>query len=65
VWFKDAPDGHGTEIRVELQYNPPGGVIGATVAKLWGEEPTQQIESDLWRLKEHLEAGQLAGERAR
>lgn len=61
VWFKDAPG--GTLIRVELQYNPPGGVIGATVAKLWGQEPTQQIEADLWRLKEQLEAGQMAGSR--
>ncbi len=65
VWFKDAADGRATEVRVELQYNPPGGVIGATVARLWGEEPTQQIEDNLWRLKEHLEAGEMAGSRER
>jgi len=39
VRFSDAPGGRGTEIRVELQYNPPAGVIGAYVAKLFGKEP--------------------------
>ena len=59
VQFKDAPAGRGTEIRVELQYNPPGGMVGAVFAKLWGEEPTQQIEEDLLRLKQTLEAGEI------
>lgn len=45
-----------TRIHVELQYNPPAGVAGALVAKLWGEEPSQQIRSDLRELKRSLEA---------
>jgi uncharacterized membrane protein len=59
VWFKDAPAGRGVEVSVELQYNPPAGLVGAAFAKLWGEEPTQQIESDLYRLKQLLEAGEI------
>jgi uncharacterized membrane protein len=59
VLFQDAPGGRGTEIRVELQYNPPGGVVSALLAKLWGQEPTQQIEADLRRLKQILEAGEV------
>ncbi|PWU07717.1 MAG: cyclase [Terriglobia bacterium] len=59
VWFKDAPGGRGTEITVELQYNPPTGMLGALWAKLWGEEPTQQIEDDLRSLKQMLEAGEV------
>ena len=58
VLFKDAPGGRGTEIKVELQYNPPGGAVAAVLSKLWGEEPTQQIEADLRRLKQILEAGE-------
>jgi uncharacterized membrane protein len=54
VQFRDAAGG-GTQVTVELQYNPPGGVFGALFAKMWGEEPTQQIEEDLGRLKESLE----------
>jgi uncharacterized membrane protein len=59
VMFKDAPGGRGTELRVELQYNPPGGALGAVLAKLWGEEPSQQVHEDLLRLKQILEAGEV------
>jgi uncharacterized membrane protein len=59
VWFKDAPAGRGTEVKVELQYNPPAGMLGAAVASLWGKEPGQQIQEDLHRLKQILEAGEV------
>jgi uncharacterized membrane protein len=59
VWFKDAPGGRGTEISVELQYNPPAGALGAIFASLWGKEPGQQIQEDLHRLKALLEAGEV------
>lgn len=59
VWFMDAPAGQGTEVKVELQYNPPAGMIGAAIASLWGEEPGQQIEEDLRRLKQYLETGEV------
>jgi uncharacterized membrane protein len=45
----------GTRVRVELQYNPPAGIAGAKVASLLGEEPSQRIQGDLYRLKEALE----------
>jgi len=60
VWFMDAPAGQGTQVKVELQYNPPAGMIGAAIASLWGEEPGQQIEEDLQRLKQYLETGEIA-----
>jgi uncharacterized membrane protein len=59
VHFEDAPEGRGTVVRIELQYNPPGGAVGATIAKLFGEEPGQQIGEDLWRFKELMEAGEI------
>jgi uncharacterized membrane protein len=59
VWFKEAPAGRGTEVKVELQYNPPAGMLGAAVASLWGKEPGQQIQEDLHRLKQLLEAGEI------
>ena len=61
VWFQDAEDGRGTVVKVELQYNPPGGAVGALFASLWGEEPSQQIEEDLRNLKQVLESGAGAG----
>lgn len=57
VRFKALNNGAATEVKVTLQYQPPAGVIGATVAKLFGEAPDQQLEADLARFKE-LMAGQ-------
>lgn len=59
VWFREAPAGRGTEVRVELQYNPPAGKIGAAVASLWGKDPATQIQADLHRLKQILETGEI------
>jgi uncharacterized membrane protein len=59
VWFADAPGGRGTEVKVELQYNPPAGIFGAAVAALFGEEPGQQIHEDLHRVKQILEVGEV------
>jgi uncharacterized membrane protein len=57
VNFDETP--HGTRVRVHLQYNPPGGRLGAAVAWLSGEEPTLQIHEDLRRLKALLETGEV------
>jgi uncharacterized membrane protein len=59
VHFKDVAGGRGTEVNVELQYAPPGGAIGAFVARAFGEDPSSQIRDDLRRLKTRLEAGVL------
>lgn len=59
VRFVDAPGGRGTEVHVSLQFNPPGGPVGAWVAKLFGEDTETRIVEDLRRLKAVLEAGQL------
>ena len=49
----------GTEVRVNLQYNPPAGKLGATVARLLGEEPSVQIREDLRRFKQLMETGEI------
>ena len=59
VQFKDAPGDRGTEVRVELRYQPPGGKIGALFAKLFGEEPEQQVKGDLRRFKQVMETGEV------
>lgn len=60
IHFERAPRDRGTIIRVEMQYMPPAGVIGAAVAKLFGEEPEQQLKADLQRLKQIVETGEIA-----
>ncbi len=59
VTFERGPGGRGTTIRVSLMYAPPGGKFAAVVAKLFGEEPGQQIDDDLRRLKQLMEAGEV------
>lgn len=59
VRFEAAPGGRGTIVKVNIQYNPPAGVVGATVAKLFGEEPGQQLDDDLRRFKQVLEVGEV------
>jgi uncharacterized membrane protein len=60
VRFEPATGGRGTIVRVTLKYDPPGGPLGALVAKLFGEEPSQQIEEDLRRFKQVMETGETA-----
>ncbi|MBN4003056.1 SRPBCC family protein [Nostoc sp. LPT] len=60
VRFKKAPGDRGTEVKIVLEYNPPGGALGATVAKLFGEEPEQQVGDELHRFKMLMEAGEIA-----
>ena len=55
VHFTAAGEGR-TEVRVVLSYDPPAGKLGAAVAKLLGEEPSQQVEDDLRRFKQVMEA---------
>jgi len=57
VRFIPAADNRGTEVRVTLDYIPPAGRAGAIVAKLFGEEPSQQVKDDLRRFKSVMENG--------
>jgi uncharacterized membrane protein len=59
VRFLDAPGDRGTEVHVELTYEPPAGALGAAVAKLQNAAPDQQIGEDLVRLKQVLETGDV------
>lgn len=60
VRFQKAPGDRGTEVKVVLEYNPPSGVLGSTVVKLFGEEPEQQIGDELRRFKMLMETGEIA-----
>lgn len=59
VRFVPALGGRGTEVHVELSYDPPSGIVGATFAKLFGAEPSEQVDGDLRRFKQVLEVGEV------
>jgi len=52
--------GRGTEVKVVLRYDPPGGKLTAAVAKLIGKDPQRQVQEDLRTLKQLLETGEIA-----
>ncbi|MGE0702658.1 MAG: SRPBCC family protein [Vicinamibacterales bacterium] len=60
VTFRPVRAGGSTQITVNLQYEPPAGRAGSVVAWMFGHEPSQMIREDLRRLKQILEAGELA-----
>jgi uncharacterized membrane protein len=60
VRFIDAPNTLGTIVHVSMQYNPPGGSLGALIARMFGEEPGQQLRSDLRNFKMMMETGEIA-----
>ncbi|HVH92648.1 MAG TPA: SRPBCC family protein [Candidatus Acidoferrum sp.] len=59
VRFEAAPGGRGTIVSVEMQYSPPAGALGATVAKILGRAPEQEVEEDLRRFKQVMETGEI------
>lgn len=59
VRFQRAPGDRGTEVRVELEYDPPFGKLGSKVAMLFREEPGQQVQDDLRHLKQVMETGDI------
>jgi uncharacterized membrane protein len=59
VSFERATGGRGTIVSVELEYNPPGGILGATVAKLFGDDPGQQAQEALRCFKQVMELGEV------
>ncbi len=60
VQFKPATGGRGTVVSVSLKYDPPAGAVGAAFAKLFGEEPNQQIADDLSHFRSIMETGEVA-----
>jgi uncharacterized membrane protein len=60
VEFKEAPGGRGTEVRVTVEYYPPGGAAGRAAARMAQVITAQQLEEDLKRLKQVLETGEIA-----
>jgi uncharacterized membrane protein len=59
VRFEPAPGERGTLVSVEMQYKLPAGKAGATLAKIFGRAPEQEVEEDLRRFKQVMETGEI------
>ena len=59
VRFVAAPGERGTEIHAEFEYAPPGGPVGAKVARFLRDIPGVKLENELNLLKQILETGEI------
>lgn len=59
VSFRPSLGGRGTEVSVSLEYEQPGGLLGAAFTRLFGEYPQDQVREDLRRFKQLMETGEL------
>lgn len=59
IEFHDA-GARGTVVTATIAYDPPAGVVGKLVAKLFQREPAIQARRDLRRFKQLMETGEVA-----
>ena len=59
IEFRDA-GARGTVVTATILYDPPGGVIGKIIAKMFQREPAIQARRDLRRFKQLMETGEIA-----
>ena len=59
IEFRDTTNGSGTQVTVNIVYDPPVGKLGKAVAKLFGREPNIQARQDLRRFKQLMETGEI------
>lgn len=59
VRFVPAAGGRGTQVKVRIEYLPPAGEVGHTVAKMLGSAPEQTVREDLRRFKQIMETGEI------
>lgn len=55
-----AAGARGTVVSATVVYDPPAGIIGKVIAKMFQREPAIQVRRDLRRLKQLLETGEIA-----
>jgi uncharacterized membrane protein len=59
VEFRAAPGGRGAEVHADMQFDPPGGPVGAKLARLFRDVPGIKLENNLNLLKQILETGEI------
>ncbi|MDX2148286.1 MAG: SRPBCC family protein [Planctomycetota bacterium] len=60
ILFRELPFCRGTEVRVIIEYLPPGGATGEAVAKFVGKDPKNMLRLGLLRFRQLMEAGELS-----
>jgi len=64
IEFRDNAFGRGTEVRLFISYDPPGGAVGKAIAKVMQREPRLQARRELRRFKQLMETGEISTSKA-
>ncbi|MCI0348512.1 MAG: SRPBCC family protein [Acidobacteriales bacterium] len=59
VQFRKAPGDRGTIVVAVMEYNPPAGAVGKTLAAILGKDPEFTLREDLRRFKQLMEAKEI------
>lgn len=59
VEFRDC-GARGTVVTATIAYDPPAGIVGKLVAKMFQREPATEARRDLRRFKQLMETGEIA-----
>lgn len=60
VTLRELPFSRGTEVTVVVDYIPPQGALGQKWDKAMGKDPKKFLQLSLFRLRQLLEAGEVA-----
>lgn len=58
--LRRAVGNRGTILSLDCRWSPPGGVIGAALAKLLPQDPARQVSEDLRRFRQLMETGEIS-----
>lgn len=59
VRFRKAGGDRGTEVHLQMEFKPKGGVVGAKLARFFAMIPKTQMQIDLRRFKQMIELGEI------
>ncbi|WAJ31298.1 SRPBCC family protein [Antarcticirhabdus aurantiaca] len=57
--FRPAPGDRGTELHLDVRFDPPGGAIGQAVAKLFHIAPREIVRTALYRFRALALTGEI------
>lgn len=59
IKFEPNTGGRGTTVTVEINYEPPAGMLGVAVAKMIGQDPDAMTKENLRQFKQLMETGEI------
>ena len=57
--FQPAPGDRGTELHLDVRFDPPGGVVGEAVSKLFHIAPTEIVRKALYKFRALALTGEI------